>query len=244
MDKLYVIIPAYNEEANIEQVIKQWYPVVEDYNGQMVIIDDGSTDRTYEILRHKEKECPLLTAISKKNGGHGATILYGYRYALEHHADYIFQTDSDGQTLPEEFEAFWENRRKFDMVIGFRKHREDGLSRIVVTRVLRVVTGVCFRVRIPDANTPYRLMKSQTLARYIHLIPEEFNLTNVLISVILVKKGCRVKWLPVTFRARQGGENSMNMKRIFKIGLQALIDFRRMNQILQRKGECIEKDGV
>lgn len=44
MDKLYVIIPAYNEEANIEQVIKQWYPIVEDYNGQMVIIDDGSTD--------------------------------------------------------------------------------------------------------------------------------------------------------------------------------------------------------
>ena len=107
MDKLYVIIPAYNEEANIEQVIKQWYPIVEEYNGQMVIIDDGSTDRTYDILRHKEKECPLLTAISKRNGGHGATILYGYQYALEHHADYIFQTDSDGQTLPEEFEAFW-----------------------------------------------------------------------------------------------------------------------------------------
>lgn len=232
MDKLYFIIPAYNEEANIEHVINQWYSIVESHNGQMVIIDDGSTDRTYEILRKKEKEYPLLTALSKKNGGHGATILYGYQYALEHHADYIFQTDSDGQTLSEEFEMFWANRKKYDMVIGNRKKREDGLSRLVVTRVLRLVIGVCFRVHVPDANTPYRLMKGQTLARYIHLVPNDFNLTNVLLSVIFLKKGCRVKWLPVTFRARQGGKNSMNMKKIFKIGVKALKDFHYMNQLL------------
>lgn len=232
MDKLYFIIPAYNEEANIEHVINQWYSIVESHNGQMVVIDDGSTDRTYEILRKKEKEYPLLTALSKKNGGHGATTLYGYQYALEHHADYIFQTDSDGQTLPEEFEMFWANRKKYDMVIGNRKKREDGLSRLVVTRVLRLVIGVCFRVHVPDANTPYRLMKGQTLARYIHLVPNDFNLTNVLLSVIFLKKGCRVKWLPVTFRARQGGKNSMNMKKIFKIGVKALKDFRYMNQLL------------
>lgn len=232
MDKLYFIIPAYNEEANIEHVINQWYSIVESHNGQMVIIDDGSIDRTYEILRKKEKEYPLLTALSKKNGGHGATILYGYQYALEHHADYIFQTDSDGQTLPEEFEMFWANRKKYDVVIGNRKKREDGLSRLVVTRVLRLVIGICFRVHVSDANTPYRLMKGQTLARYIHLVPNDFNLTNVLLSVIFLKKGCRVKWLPVTFRARQGGKNSMNMKKIFKIGVKALKDFHYMNQLL------------
>ena len=62
MDKLYIIIPAYNEEANIEKVIEQWYPIAETHNGQMVIIDDGSKDRTYEILRQKEKTHPLLTA--------------------------------------------------------------------------------------------------------------------------------------------------------------------------------------
>lgn len=232
MDKLYFIIPAYNEEANIEHVINQWYPIVESHNGQMVIIDDGSTDRTYEILRNKEKEYPFLTALSKKNGGHGATILYGYQYALEHHADYIFQTDSDGQTIPEEFEMFWAKRKKYDMVIGIRKNREDGWSRLVVTRVLRLVIGVCFRVRVPDANTPYRLMKGQTLARYIPLVPIDFNLTNVLLSVIFLKKGCKVKWLPITFRSRQGGKNSMNMKKIFKIGVKALKDFRYMNQLL------------
>ena len=234
MDKLYIIIPAYNEEANIEKVIEQWYPIAETHNGQMVIIDDGSKDRTYEILRQKEKTHPLLTAVTKKNGGHGATILYGYRYALEHHADYIFQTDSDGQTLPEEFEVFWANRKRYDMVIGQRRNREDGFDRLVVTRVLRLVIGVCFRVRIPDANTPYRLMKGETLALYLYLIPEDFNLTNVLISVIFARKGCKIKWFPVTFRPRQGGKNSLNMKKITKIGFQAVKDFRRMNKVLQK----------
>ena len=75
------------------------------------------------------KERPLFCPITKPNGGHGATVLYGYHYALEHGADYIFQTDSDGQTLPSEFEAFWEQRSLYDMVIGWRKGREDGASR-------------------------------------------------------------------------------------------------------------------
>lgn len=234
MDKLYIIIPAYNEEANIEKVIEQWYPVAEAHNGQMVIIDDGSKDKTYEILQRSEKTHPLLTALTKKNGGHGATILYGYHYAMEHHADYIFQTDSDGQTLPEEFGMFWANRKRYDMIIGQRRHRGDGFDRLVVTRVLRLVIGVCFRVRVPDANTPYRLMRCQTLERYIDLIPKDFNLTNVLISVIFAKKGCRVKWFPVTFLPRQGGKNSMNMKKICKIGVQALRDFHSIDKALQK----------
>ena len=54
---------------------------------------------------------PLLVAQTKPNGGHGSTVLYGYRYAIENGADYVFQTDSDGQTPPSEFDEFWESSR-------------------------------------------------------------------------------------------------------------------------------------
>ncbi len=54
--------------------------------------------------------------------------------ALEQNADYIFQTDSDGQTLPEEFYGFWELRDKYSAVIGYRNHRKDGFSRVFVTK--------------------------------------------------------------------------------------------------------------
>ena len=174
----------------------------------------------------------MFSPITKTNSGHGATVLYGYHYALDHGADFVFQTDSDGQTLPSEFEQFWDQREAWDMVIGWRNNRQDGGSRIFVTRILRLVIRICFGVSVKDANTPFRLMKADTLRRYIDLIPNDFNLSNVVLSVIYAKKGCRVKYLPITFRPRQGGINSINMKKIFKIGRQALKDFRQINRVL------------
>ncbi len=237
MDKLYIVIPAYNEEANIEAVIKDWYPIVEKIgNGsRLVIIDDGSKDSTYQIMKQKAEKLPAFEPVTKPNGGHGATVLFGYHYAINAGADYIFQTDSDGQTLPEEFWPFWEQRQSYDMVIGHRKGRQDGLSRVFVTKTLKLVLRLCFHVKITDANTPFRLMKAETLQQQIKLVPEGFNLSNVLLSVIYAKKRLKVKFLQVTFRPRQGGVNSINMKKIFRIGKKAFKDFRKINQVLKEQ---------
>lgn len=238
LDRLYIIIPAYNESANIRRTVEEWYPVVERHHGggtsRLVVIDDGSRDQTLEILRDCAKTKPLLLPLTKENGGHGAAVLYGYHYALKEGADYVFQTDSDGQTVPEEFEAFWRRRKNYDMVIGWRRERQDGFGRILVTRVLKAVVLLCFQVNIADVNTPYRLMKASTLKKYIGLIPKNFNLSNVLLCVIFVKKKCRVKFIPITFRKRQGGVNSINMKKITAIGIRALKDFARLSLRWQR----------
>ena len=132
MDKLYIVIPAYNEEANIEQVIRDWYSVVEKVGGEsrLVIIDDGSKDSTFARMEALAKELPMFIPVTKGNQGHGATVLYGYHYALKAGADYVFQTDSDGQTLPKEFWDFWQKRADYAMVIGHRKGRQDGFSRV------------------------------------------------------------------------------------------------------------------
>lgn len=235
MEKLYIVIPAYNEEENIRQVITDWYPIVEKKgsDSRLVIIDDGSKDGTYSIMKQEAKKYPQFLPLTKPNGGHGATILYGYHYAIKEGADYIFQTDSDGQTLPEEFEKFWKRRKKYAMVIGHRKNRQDGFSRIVVTKTLKLVLKLCFHVTLTDANTPFRLMKADVLKENISLIPKDFNLSNVLLSVIYAKKKLPVKYLPITFRPRQGGVNSINMKKIVRIGKQAVKDFIRFNQCLK-----------
>ena len=113
-------------------MIEQWYPVVERIGGdsRLVILNDGSKDATYKKIQNYQKNHDRLIGIDKPNEGHGGTILRGYRYAVEKGADYIFQTDSDGQTLPEEFWQFWEKRQKCGLLIGYRQKREDGLSRI------------------------------------------------------------------------------------------------------------------
>ena len=235
MDKLYIVIPAYNEQDNIEDVVKDWYPVVERTGAEskLVIIDDGSKDATYAKLQELAKDRPQMEPLHKENGGHGATVLYGYQYALDHGADYIFQTDSDGQTLPSEFDEFWNQRSEYDMVIGHRKGRQDGFSRVVVTKVLKAVCLLCFKVNAQDANTPFRLMKAESLKKEIELIPKDYNLSNVVVSVLFIKKGYKVRYMPITFRPRQGGVNSINLKKIVKIGQKAVKDFIRINKIIK-----------
>ncbi len=247
MEKLYIVIPAYNEEENIEQVIRDWHPVVEKIGDQsrLVVIDDGSKDTTYAKMQRLRSKYPYLVPLTKTNSGHGSTILYGYNYALEHQADYVFQTDSDGQTLPSEFWEFWNHRKQYDMVIGHRKGRQDGFSRVVVTKTLKLVCFLCFHVMLTDANTPYRLMEAKALRDVLKQVPENHNLSNVLISVVFAKKNRKVKYLPITFRPRQGGVNSINLKKIFKIGEKAVVDFREINRCLKdttmRDKEEVEK---
>ena len=227
-DKLYIVMPAYNEEANIETVVAEWHPIVEGIgpDSRLVVVNDGSKDNTYDKLLELKEKYPQLDPVTKPNSGHGATVLYAYNYAMEHGADYIFQTDSDGQTLPSEFEAFWEDRENHAAIIGHRNHRQDGFSRKFVTKTLKLVIRLCFHVKVTDANTPFRLMSRATMEKYLPKIPKDFNLSNVILSVLLVKNNEDVKFVPITFRPRQGGVNSINMKRIFKIGVQAVKDFR------------------
>ncbi len=233
-DTLYIVIPAYNENETIRQIVEEWYPIVTraSEDSRLVIINDGSKDNTYNTLLECAKSRPQLIPLTKENGGHGQTLLFGYDYALNNNADYVFQTDSDGQTLPDEFGEFWANREKYDMLIGYRNKREDGFSRIVVTKVLKLVIRICFKTKVTDANTPYRLMKAETLREEIKYVPANFFLANVLLTVLFTKHNRSVKFLPITFRPRQGGVNSINLKRIFKIGKQSLRDFRELNKVI------------
>lgn len=211
---------------------------------RLCVIDDGSKDHTYQILKEYAKTHPLVQPITKENEGHGATVLYGYRYALAHGADYIFQTDSDGQTLPEEFAPFWMQRKRYDVIIGYRKHREDGFSRCFVTKVLKLVLFLIFGVNVTDANTPFRLMEKSVLQKYINQVPEKFYLSNVLLAVFFIKGNEKVNFISITFRPRQEGKNSINLWKIVKIGVNAIKDFYniRKNVLLISVENVMKKD--
>lgn len=234
-DTLYIVIPAYNEQDNINVVVNEWYEVLKlaGKDSRLVIVDDGSKDKTYEILQELAQSHPQMIALTKQNSGHGATILYAYNYAVRAGAEFVFQTDSDGQTRPAEFAEFWRQRNEYDMLIGHRNKRQDGLSRIFVTKVLKLVVKICFGTTIIDANTPFRLMKTSVLREVLPLVPKDFNLSNVIISVIFAKQQRKIRYMPITFRPRQGGVNSINFKRICGIGWHALYDFLMINKALK-----------
>jgi len=232
MESLYIIIPAYNEEDNIDSVAREWHNIVAKIGGnsRLLIVDDGSRDSTYTKLLKLENELPMLEAITKQNSGHGGTVLFGYNYAIDHGAKYIFQTDSDGQTIADEFGQLWEQRKDFDIQIGHRKERQDGLNRIFVTKALKLVLFLSFGLWITDANTPFRLMSTESLKLHFPKIPTDYNLSNVLLTVLYEKSKSNIRYVPITFRPRQGGTNSINLKRIFKIGQQAIKDFASLRR--------------
>lgn len=181
-----------------------------------------------------KSQYPYFEPLNKPNSGHGATVLFLYRHAIENGADYVFQTDSDGQTNPDEFWQMWEHRRDYDIQIGDRRIREDGSSRVFVTKVLKLVVWLMFHEWVTDANTPFRLMKSEKLRSIMDVIPQDYFLCNVAIAAIAQKWGYKMKFYPITFRPRQGGVNSINMKRIVKIGWKALRDFWNINYRLRK----------
>lgn len=135
---LYIVMPAYNEEENIEQVIKAWYPLIEEEDradtSRLVVADSGSSDRTHKILMELQKNYPKLQILADTEKQHGPKVLALYNYAIAQGADYIFQTDSDGQTDPMEFENFWKMTEEYDLIIGNRTARGDGKSRAYVEK--------------------------------------------------------------------------------------------------------------
>lgn len=208
MDTLYVVMPAYNEEDNIEEVVRAWHKVVEQHNSEgkskLVVFNDGSKDNTLNKGRELMRELPLFEMIDKKNSGHGPTVIYAYNYAIENGADYIFQTDSDGQTNPEEFEKFWEVRNEYDGIFGHRINREDGIGRKFVASVVRCLISIYFGVKLNDANAPFRLMKADVLRKYLKKLPIDYNLPNIMINTYYTYYKERMTYIPISFKPRQG----------------------------------------
>lgn len=233
MDTLYIVMPAYNEEENIEAVVRSWYPVLKgkSESSRLVIADSGSRDRTHEILEQlRSGEFPQLEILHTDNQYHGPKVIALYKHAIASGADYIFQTDSDGQTDPEEFGAFWKARRKYAGVFGNRKVRGDGKDRAFVEKVVCALVLLYFGVKIPDANAPFRLMKAQTVARYIDKMPEDYNLPNIMMTTYFAYYREPTAFRTISFKPRQAGVNSVNIPRIVKIGWNALGDFRKLKK--------------
>lgn len=231
---LYIVMPAYNEEGSIKDVIDSWYKVIKKHDGngksRLVVVNDGSKDNTYEVAKELEKKYDKLVVLTKKNSGHGPTVIYAYNYAIKSGADLVFQTDSDGQTNPMEFEKFWNDRLKYDAIFGYRKVRGDGEKRAMVEKVVCLLVKTLFGVSVPDANAPFRLMAANYLAKYLKKLPKDFNLPNIMLTTYFTYYKNRVDFKVITFKPRTKGINSINMKRIFKIGYKAMFDFLKLRK--------------
>ena len=232
MDSLFLVMPAYYEEKNIAAVVEQWYPILEGKSddSRLVIADSGSTDSTHEILINLQKSCPQLEILSNTGKQHGPKLIALYNYAIDKKADYIFQTDSDGQTNPAEFDAFWQLREQYSGIFGYRNVRGDGKIRAFVEHVVCFLLKIYFGVDVPDANAPFRLMKVSIVEKYLHKMPTDYNLPNIMLTTYFAYYKEKMFFKTVSFRPRQAGVNSVNIPKIVKIGCKAMGDFKKLKK--------------
>lgn len=217
-DKLFIIIPCYNEQDNIVNVIADYDKIISKFeNGKVLLINDGSKDNSEVVIKENIKNRTQIELINKANSGHGSTCLFGYKLALEKGADFIFQVDSDNQNKSEDFWKLWEQKSESNFVFGNRKPRNDGFFRKIVTFVLKLLIKIIFGINVKDPNVPFRLMNANILAKYIKIIPQDFFITNSLISTILVVDNEKIKWIDVEFNKRQKGKNSISVIPILKV---------------------------
>lgn len=232
MDSVYVVMPAYNEESIIEETVSTWYKVLEGKadTSRLVVADSGSQDQTHSILLNLQKRYPKLEILTDTDKQHGPKVIALYDYAIKHNIDYIFQTDSDGQTNPDEFERFWKLRKKYDGIFGYRKERGDGKGRAFVERVVCILLWAYFGVKVPDANAPFRLMKAEIVKKYLYKMERNYNLPNIMITTYFVYHHEKCRFIPISFKPRHTGVNSINIRKIGVIGWKALGDFWKLRR--------------
>ena len=229
-----VIIPTFNEERSVASVLDEWTAELDrsgaDYS--ILVIDDGSTDATPEVLHNWKRDHPAvhLEVMRHANRGHGQTCLEGYRIACDRQIPWVFQIDSDGQCDPAFFSAVWAARHGHDVVYGHRTKRKDGLKRFLASILVKAVVLASSGAVCIDANVPYRLMRTEHLRPLIDSIPSDFDLANLALAVQIQRAAWRECSVPIIFRARTGGEPSVPLLRFASKAIELAAELRHLGQ--------------
>jgi len=222
----------FNEEASVENVIREWIASIAGQVTGFVLlaIDDGSSDRTGEILvRLSDQYGGRMEWVKQANVGHGQTCLRGYAEAAARKIPFVFQIDSDGQCDPQDFPKFWQARHSFDVIYGVRNGREDGLRRVVASKLLQLLLLLRANVWCPDANVPFRLMRIDAVEPMIAVIPSDFCLANIALAVLLRRdSSVRHGSFPIRFHARTGGEPSVPLSNFFHKAVELYHQLERL----------------
>ena len=213
--ELSVVIPVFNEEAAIEEVVIDWLSRLESLGVayEIVVLDDGSTDATATVLARLAARAPVLRVIRQDNRGHGPTILRGYALARGH---WVLQIDSDGEIPPDEFPQHWAGREPYDLVIGRRTNRDMPLVRRGVSTVSRLSVQVLFGQGIHDVNVPYRLMRGALLREVASRLPADLFAPNVALSGLAIRRGWRILEVPVVHVGRRHGQSSLGRLNVLR----------------------------
>lgn len=204
--KVLFVIPAYNEEANIENVIKEIKKDVK--YADILIINDCSTDNTKKIIENNNVKC--ITGIF--NLKYAWAVQTGIKYAYQNDYDYVIQFDADGQHIAKEAEKLLNEMKKsnVDIVIGSRFLKDTGYKhpffKKVATKLFTLIIKIFCKQEITDPTSGFQCLNKKVIEYYSKMgnYPE-YPDANLIIDVLL--KGYTIKEISVKMRLREAGES-------------------------------------
>ncbi len=240
-----IVMPAYNEEACIEQVVRMWTSFLsESFPGQstkLIVINDGSKDKTADILNDLAPQISNLLVVNQVNGGHGNAVVNGYRKAVELGSEWVFQTDSDDQFITADVMKLWAKRNESQFVMGHRQVRYDAPARLVITRILKYTIFFAYGTYLNDSNIPFRLIKGNYLKKLLAQLPNpEPFAPNIFLAVMAKKAGEKTFDIPIVHKERLTGEVSILRWKLLKVCIQSFKELLRFRLELNSKVRAIK----
>lgn len=216
MNSSWVVIPTYNEKANIEKMISSLYSLGIE-NLAVLIVDDNSPDGTADIVRRLQQKHPRLhLEVRAKKLGLGQAYIHGFRYALDHGATGVVQMDADFSHDPQDVPRLLEQLNKHDVVIGSRYSHGISVINWPLSRLLlstaanyyaRLVTGLPYK----DITAGFRAWRASALTA---IKPASVKADGYGFQIVMAHRAWRLNLsfveVPIIFTERREGQSKMS----------------------------------
>jgi glycosyltransferase involved in cell wall biosynthesis len=214
MPNLSIVIPVYNEEAVIGEVLKELIPVAQGKEWEIIVVDDGSPDNSSSVI--SQFNVKLLR--NPVNKGYGASLKYGIKEAK---AETVLIMDGDGQHDPSEIDHLLKYVDNYDLVIGSRDQiLHSSLWRMPGKWLLGFMANYLTRQKIPDINSGFRIYKREIILKYLSICPDRFSFSMTSL-LAFISDNYNVKFVNIKIRKRIG-KSSVTVRTGFESLLSVL----------------------
>lgn len=216
VSELSIFFPFWNEEQNIESVVKKAIPIADKVaeKWEIIMVDDGSSDKTYEIAQKLQKEDPRLVTVKlDRNRGYGAALKAGFNKARY---KFVVFNDGDGQFDFSEIDKFLPKINLADIVIGVRKKRLDNPFRHVLMNLLKIWDFFFFGFRFKDIDCGFKLFTKEALDKILPFKSEGAMITT---EILAKAKKAKLKIVEVEvshYPRIYGDQSGGNLRVIFR----------------------------
>lgn len=225
--KISIVIPAFNECESIPELLEEICGAVSGFDYRMIVVDDGSSDKTWQLLTDLAEKYPLTALRFSANRGKAAALAAGF---AESRGDFVATLDADLQDDPAEIPEMirFMQTEGFDLVSGWKKDRKDPAGKTLPSRIFNFFVRLTTGLRLHDFNCGLKVYRT-CVVRNMELYGEMHRYTPVLAA----QQGFRVGEKTVHHRARKYGQTKYGMARFFR-GFSDLLTVLFLNRYSYR----------